>query len=119
MPPPLYTPMPQEKPPPPPSSTIAGPTSPAIELIRETLYAALADVLASTPHLHAQLTRDPPRAYYGSVALAILDISARSVSADDSDAEAVCLVRGRRLTVAECLALPRPLMPEFVAIGKD
>jgi hypothetical protein len=49
----------------------------------------------------------------------ILTISARSVSADDSDAEAVWLGRGRRLTVAECLALLRPLMLEFVAIGKD
>jgi hypothetical protein len=31
--------------------TMATPTSPAIELIRETLYAALADVLESTPSL--------------------------------------------------------------------
>ncbi|KAN0132423.1 hypothetical protein V8E53_009849 [Lactarius tabidus] len=114
-----YTPTPQAKPPPSLSSTIAGPTSPAIELIRETIYAAHADVLTSTPHLHAQLTHDPPRAYYGPVALSILAISARSVSADDSDAEAVWPVRRRRLTVAECLVLLLLLMPEFVAIGKD
>jgi len=107
------------------SPTIAGPTSPAIELIRETLYAALGDVLASTPRLHAQLTRDPPRAYYGSVALAILDVAARSVAADgsspdtDGDGGAVWLVRGTRLTVAECPAPLRPLMREFVAIGVE
>ncbi|KAH9037336.1 hypothetical protein EDB84DRAFT_1587946 [Lactarius hengduanensis] len=101
------------------SPTIAGPTSPAIELIRETLYAALADVLASTPHLHAQLTRDPPRAYYGSVALAILAVSARSVAADGDDGGAVRLVRGTRLTVAECPEPLRPLMREFVAIGME
>jgi hypothetical protein len=121
VPPPLYTPTPSEKPPQAPaprSSTIAGPTSPAIELIRETLYAALADVLASTPHLHAQLTRDPPRAYYGSVALAILAIGARSVSVSDST-DGVWLVRGRRLTVDECPAQLRPLMREFVAIGME
>jgi hypothetical protein len=122
VPPPLYTPTPSEKPPPAPppprSSTIAGPTSPAIELIRETLYAALADVLASTPHLHAQLTRDPPRAYYGSVALAILAIGARSVSVSDST-DGVWLVRGRRLTLDECPAQLRPLMREFVAIGME
>jgi hypothetical protein len=105
------------------SPTIAAPTSPAIELIRETLYAALADVLASTPRLHAQLTRDPPRAYYGSVALAILAVGARSVAADsstsDADGGAVWLVRGRRLTVAECPAPLRPLMREFVAVGVE
>ena len=128
VPPPMYSPtLLEEKPPQAPaprSSTIAGPTSPAIELIRETLYAALADVLASTPHLHAQLTRDPPRAYYGSVALAILAICARSVSApsqpdSDTSEEGVWLVRGRRLTVTECPAPLRPLMREFVAIGLE
>lgn len=108
------------------SPTIAGPTSPAIELIRETLYAALADVLASTPHLHAQLARDPPRAYYSAVALAVLAVAALSVSADadgssspDADGGAVWLVRGTRLTVAECPAPLRPLMREFVAIGGE
>ena len=105
------------------SPTIAGPTSPAIELIRETLYAALADELASTPHLHAQLTRDPPRAYYGSVALAILAVGARSVAADGSasgaDDGAVRMVRGTRLTIAQCPAPLRPLMREFVAIGVE
>ncbi|KAH9170071.1 hypothetical protein EDB89DRAFT_2114921 [Lactarius sanguifluus] len=93
------------------SPTIAGPTSPAIELIRETLYAALADVLASTPRLNAQLTRDPPRTYYGAVALAILAVSARSVAADGDDGGAVWLSRS---------ALRRsPLMREFVAIGVE
>jgi hypothetical protein len=80
-------------------------------------------VLASTPRLHAQLTRDPPRAYYGSVALAILAVGARSVAADsstsDADGGAVWLVRGRRLTVAECPAPLRPLMREFVAVGVE
>ncbi|KAH9015656.1 hypothetical protein EDB85DRAFT_2097309 [Lactarius pseudohatsudake] len=129
VPPPMYTPSPTTLSPTPLEKskrspalrttlpTIAGPTSPAIELIRETLYAALADVLASTPHLHAQLTRDPPRAYYGSVALAILAVSARSVAADGADGGAVRLVRGTRLTVAECPETLRPLMREFVAIG--
>ncbi|KAI9441161.1 hypothetical protein BJY52DRAFT_1319932 [Lactarius psammicola] len=107
------------------SPTIAGPTSPTIELIRETLYAALGDVLASTPRLHAQLTRDPPRAYYGAAALAILDVAARSVAVDgstsdaDGDGGAVWLVRGTRLTVLECPAPLRPLMREFVTIGVE
>jgi hypothetical protein len=51
------------------TATTATPTSPAIELIRETLYAALADVLESTPSLIPLPKTDPPRAYFGAVAL--------------------------------------------------
>jgi hypothetical protein len=114
--------------------TIATPTSPAIELIRETLYAALADVLASTPSLLPLLKSDPPRAYFGSVALAILAVSSTSVvpmtgstateavttegHADDGNAVFVG-VRGVPLTLAECPAPLRPLLREFAAIGRE
>ncbi|KAI9449831.1 hypothetical protein BJY52DRAFT_1306024, partial [Lactarius psammicola] len=107
------------------SLTIAGLTNPMIKLIHETLYTALGDMLASTPCLHAQLTRDPPRVYYGAVALAILEDAARSVAADgsmldaDGDGGAVWLVRGTQLTIAECPAPLRPLMREFITIGAE
>ena len=101
------------------SAKITGPTDPTIELIRETLYAALADVLENTPHLHAQLTLDPPRAYFGSVALAILGVSTRTSAADDMDGGVIWLVRDRQLTVAECPDMWRPLMREFVEIGVE
>ena len=118
--------------------TIATPTSPAIELIRETLYAALADVLASTPSLLPLLKSDPPRAYFGSVALAILAVSSTSVvpmTGSSTPAEAVTTegaktddglgnavfvgVRGVPLTIAECPAQLRPLLREFAAIGRE
>ena len=102
------------------SPTITGPTDPTIELIRETLYAALADVLESTPHLHAQLTLDPPGAYFGSVALAIFGVSTRTSAADDMDGGVIWLVRDRRFTVAaECPDMWRPLMREFIEIGVE
>ena len=101
------------------SPTIIYPTDPTIELIRETLYAVLAHVLESTPHLHAPLALDPPRAYFGSVALSILDVSTRSSEADDMDGGVVWLVRDRRLTLAECPDMWRPLMREFVEIGVE
>jgi hypothetical protein len=73
-----------------------------------------------SPHHHAQRTRDPPRAYYGSVVLAILAIGACSVSADGSDADvSVWPVRVRHITVAECPAPLHPLMRELVAIGME
>jgi hypothetical protein len=96
--------------------TIATPTSPAIELIRETLYAALADVLASTPSLLPLLKTDPPRAYFGAVALAILSVSASPSSSPDN---VVMGVRGVPLTLADCPAPLRPLMSEFSAIGRE
>jgi hypothetical protein len=95
--------------------TIATPTSPAIEFIRETLYAALADVLASMPSLVRLLKSDPPRAYFGTVALAILSVASSAVTADG----AVIGVRGIPLTLAECPASLRPLMREFAAIGRE
>lgn len=106
--------------------TIATPTSPAIELIRETLYAALADVLASTPSLIPLLKTDPPRAYFGAVALAVLSVSTRPpLRADNNNScnnngDAVVIgVRGVPLTLSDCPAPLRPLMSEFSAIGRE
>jgi hypothetical protein len=99
-----------------------------IELIRETLYAALADVLESTPSFIPVLKTDPPRAYFGAVALAILSVStqpsfttASSPSADssNSDDSVVLGVRGVPLKLSDCPAPLRPLMSEFSAIGRE
>jgi hypothetical protein len=108
--------------------TIATPTSPAIELIRETLYAALADVLESTPSLIPLLKTDPPRAYFGAVALAILSVSTQpscsSPSADTNNTnntnDNVLLgVRGVPIKLSDCPAPLRPLMSEFSGIGRE
>ena len=112
---PLQTPPRQRTP------TIATPTSPAIELIRETLYAALADVLESTPSLIPLLKTDPPRAYFGAVALAILSVSASftACSSPGGDDSVVLGVRGVPLKLSDCPAPLRPLMSEFSAIGRE
>ena len=94
-----------------------------IELIRETLYAALADVLESTPSLIPLLKPDPPRAYFGAVALAILSVSThRSFIASDnnnSNDSVVLGVRGVPLKLSDCPPPLRPLMSEFSAIGRE
>jgi hypothetical protein len=99
-----------------------------MDLIRETLYAALADVLERTPSLIPLLKTDPPRAYFGAVALAILSVSTSlSPSADnrknnknDDDDDSVVLgVRGIPLKLSDCPAGLRPLMSEFSAIGRE
>lgn len=99
--------------PPHPSPSLLTQDSPAIEFIRETLYASLADVLEQRPSLHRFLERDPSRAYFASVAFAILDISVNAITPDG----AVIGVLGKPLTMAECPRELRPFMAELAAIG--
>ncbi|RDB28721.1 hypothetical protein Hypma_014957 [Hypsizygus marmoreus] len=98
-----------------PSPTILSPNSPAIEFIRETLYASLADALERQPSLRALLKRDPPRAYFASVAYAILDVATNAVTPDG----AVVGVLGQPLTLADCPPELRPFMTELAAIGQQ
>jgi hypothetical protein len=123
----------------PPTSTLmlATPTSPTIDsgLIRSTLYAALADVIASMPLSHPSPQSHPPRAYVSAVAVAILAVSSTAVvpmthkftteteattdeAADDGNAVFVG-VRSVPLTLAKCPAPLRPaLMRDFV-VGRE
>jgi hypothetical protein len=105
-----------------PSSSISPPRTPslleadtpAISLIRETLYAAFADVLERNSSLRGLLRLDPPRAYFGTVALAVLEVSTTSVTHDG----AIIGVLGAALTLDRCPPPLRPLMAEFSALSK-
>lgn len=101
-----------------PSPSILGPEAPAIELIRETLYAALADVLERQPLLRKLLKRDPTRAYFASVALAILDVAVTSVTTKSADEPAIRGVLGKELALSDCPPALRPFMRELCEIGK-
>ncbi|KAF8881318.1 hypothetical protein BD779DRAFT_1445586 [Infundibulicybe gibba] len=121
VPPPVYDPSPTPSrtpsafPPRSPSPSILAPDSPAIEFIRETLYAALADALERAPSLRTLLKRDPPRAYFASVAYAILDVATTSMTADG----AVVGVLGQPLTLDDCPPELRPFMRELAGIGNQ
>ncbi|KAG6845248.1 hypothetical protein H0H87_011983 [Tephrocybe sp. NHM501043] len=95
------------------SPSVLAPNSPAIEFIRETLYASLADALERQPSLRALLKRDPSRAYFASVAYAILDVATTAITPDG----AVVGVLGTPLTLADCPQELRPFMLELAAIG--
>ncbi|KAJ6497063.1 hypothetical protein C8R47DRAFT_1113697 [Mycena vitilis] len=97
-----------------PSPKILAQNSPAIEFIRETLYASLADALDEQPSLRSLLKTDPGRAYFASVAFAILDVATTSMTADG----AVIGVLGQNLTLAQCPPELRPFMSELAAIGR-
>ncbi|KIP10486.1 hypothetical protein PHLGIDRAFT_125524 [Phlebiopsis gigantea 11061_1 CR5-6] len=104
-----------------PSPAILGPDAPAIEFIRETLYAALADVLERQRSLRRMLARDPTRAYFASVALAILDVSISSVMPAGDASHGEPMIRGvldKTLTLSECPPELRPFMHELCEIGK-
>ena len=124
------------------SPTILADDVPGLEFIRETLYAALADVLERKPHLRALLRADPTRAYYAAVALAIMDVAASSATRPDparaalaalsptsptghahgkgKDAEEPVLrgVLGQTLALRDCPAALRPFMAELCALGR-
>ncbi|KAF8806925.1 hypothetical protein BYT27DRAFT_7167197 [Phlegmacium glaucopus] len=98
-----------------PSPSLFRQDSPAIEFIRETLYASLADILEREFSLRALLKRDPSRAYFASVSLAILDVSLDSITPDGS----VIGILGKRLTINECPHPLRPFMVELGVIGRE
>ncbi|KAF5362723.1 hypothetical protein D9758_011735 [Tetrapyrgos nigripes] len=127
------------RPPPPPSPTpshhsahsstpstpsIITPTTPSIDIIRETLYAALADVLSRHPALRAMLKLDPPRAYFGAVALGILEVASRSVVVDGGEDGGaggdvtVIGVLGHELTLSSCPDELKPFMKELGVISR-
>lgn len=85
---------------------------PTIVHIRETLFASLGDVISSTPSLKNALNSDPPRAYFASVALAILEVSLTPQGS-------VRGVLSKRLTAEDCPAPLRPLMLEFDSVAED
>ncbi|KAF8869883.1 hypothetical protein CPB84DRAFT_1803308 [Gymnopilus junonius] len=97
----------------PSSPSILTQDSPAIEFIRETLYASIADALERQPSLRILLKRDRTRAYFASVAFAILDVATTSVTPDG----AIVGVLGKPLTLEECPKALRPFMLELAGIG--
>lgn len=68
----------------PPASPASIPITedPGMMAVRETLYAALADVLYSTPSIGSVLRTDPPRGYFTAVALAIQQVALTNLTPD-------------------------------------
>ncbi|CAE6501503.1 unnamed protein product [Rhizoctonia solani] len=99
----------------PASPSLLTANDPAITIIRETLYAGLADALTEAPGLLDLLDKDPLRAYFAAVGLAILNVSLTSITPRGS----IRAVLGQELTLDACPAPLRPLMAEFAAIGES
>lgn len=97
-----------------PSPVLFPHNSPALERIRQILYAALGDVLAGNMTLGRLLKRDPPRAYFASVSLAILEVCTWAVQLDGS----IDAGPGMQLTLDECPEALKPLMVEIGDISK-
>ncbi|CAE6527031.1 unnamed protein product [Rhizoctonia solani] len=98
----------------PASPSLLTANDPAINIIRETLYAGIADALSEAPGLLDMLDQDPQRTYFAAVGLAILNVSLTSVTPRGS----IRAVLGQELTLDACPPPLRPLMAEFAAIGE-
>ena len=96
------------------SPTFLPPEAPIILTIRETLYASIGEVLAFSPTLREGLERDPPRATFAAVALAILEVSLNNITPNGS----VRGVMGNEVTLAQCPPQYQRLMLELGDIGK-
>ena len=95
------------------SPTILADSDPVIDFIRETLYAALADVLALASSLRALMRTDPTRAYFGAVSLAVLEVSTTAVT----PAGDVQGVLGQQIMFDECPDPLKPIMRELAVIA--
>ncbi|KAH9924094.1 hypothetical protein B0H21DRAFT_781440 [Amylocystis lapponica] len=110
---------------------------PRHEFIRETLYAALADVLERVPSLRRWLRTDPARGYFAAVAFAILDVASSCATHASAHAKTIADaypdggdtahpaeptirgVLGQTLALSQCPPELRPFMRELCAIGTD
>lgn len=97
-----------------PSPAVPAQLNSAIETIRETLYAELAEVIAKTKELQTLLASDPPRAYFASVGLAILEFSLNALTPDGG----VRAVLGAELKLEDVPREYQPLMREVQAIAR-
>ncbi|KAG8934519.1 hypothetical protein FRC01_002251 [Tulasnella sp. 417] len=97
-----------------PSPAVPAQLNSAIETIRETLYAELAEVLSKTKELRGLLATDQPRAYFASVGLAILEFSLNALTPDGG----VRAVLGAELKMEDVPREYRPLMAEVQAIAR-
>lgn len=99
--------------PPPSPSYLSDPSTPAIAIIRETLYAALADVIERSPSIRRLMKTDPPRAYFAAVAFGIIDVATTGMTSDG----AIRAVMGQKVTMETCPRELQPFTRELMAIG--
>ncbi|KAG9011785.1 hypothetical protein FRB90_007063, partial [Tulasnella sp. 427] len=96
-----------------PSPAVPAQLNSAIETIRETLYAELAEVISTTKDLKVLLATDPPRAYFAAVGLAVLEFSLNALTPDGG----VRAVLGAQLKLEDVPREYQPLMREIQAIA--
>jgi len=104
---------PRPTPLPPSPSYLSDPSTPVIAIVRETLYAALADVIERSPSIRQLMKTDPPRAYFAAVSFAILDVATTAITPDGT----IHAVMGQQLRLETCPQELKPFMTELVAIG--
>ncbi len=102
--------------PPPPSSAEVN-VSPDMVAIRETMYGAIADALA-TAGLRQVMSKDVQRAYFSAVSLANLNVS-MTLQPATSDSPNLVVMMSREIRLTDLPGAYRTCITELAAIGRE
>jgi hypothetical protein len=110
---------PEQQPPPqvPPSSTTNINMTPEVEAIRQTMYSAISDALA-TDNLRLVLQKDAQRAFFSAVSLANLNVS-MNLQPGNNDTPNLVSMMGREIRLTDLPGAYRTCITELAAIGRE
>lgn len=91
--------------------------SPEMVAIRETMYGAIADALA-TPALRQVMSKDSQRAYFSAVSLANLNVS-MTLQPASTDTPNLIEMMGREIRLTDLQGAYRTCITELAAIGRE
>jgi len=100
----------------PPATPVDVNLTPEVEVIRQTMYSAIADALA-TPGLRQVMQKDVQRAFFSAVSLANLNVSMSLQSGNDSP-NLISMV-GREIRLTDLPGAYRTCITELAAIGRE
>lgn len=112
----MYQPIEKNLPPPPPSAADVHQT-PDMVAIRETMYGAISDALA-TPALRQVMAKDAQRAYFSALSLANLNVS-MTLQPTTSDSPNLIVMMGREMRLTDLPGAYRTCITELAAIGRE
>lgn len=88
-----------------------------VDTVRETMYAAIADSLA-TQNLRQVMLKDPQRAYFSAVSLAILNISV-TLQPQSTDSPNLVTMMGRSIRISDLPGAYKTCVGELATIGRE
>ncbi|PVF95856.1 hypothetical protein CPB86DRAFT_559037 [Serendipita vermifera] len=88
-----------------------------VDTVRETMYAAIADSLV-TQNLRQVMLKDPHRAYFSAVSLAILNVSV-TLQPQSTDSPNLVTMMGRTIRISDLPGAYKTCVAELATIGRE